>query len=75
MRRLREAYPRHHLIADNLILVASEDIAELVAQKVGIKGESRIEGVTGAVFKLNGAYAGFASRALWEWLTDVVPQI
>ena len=62
-------------MADNLVLVASDDIAEQVAQKVGIKGENRIEGVTGAVFKLNGAYAGFASRALWEWLTEAVPEV
>ena len=69
--RIESRYPRpeHHQMSDNLYLVRSDSIADEVARTVGIKGEEgKIENATGVVFKLNAAYAGFASRAIWEWL-------
>ena len=56
-------------IASTTLLVQTKDLAEQVAVAAGIKGEER--SVSGIVFKLNRAYAGFTSRALWEWLTQV----
>ncbi len=58
-----------YAIASTTLLVQTKDIAEQVAVAAGIKGEER--SVSGVVFKLNRAYAGFTSRALWEWLTQV----
>lgn len=66
--RIQETYPDNYEITRTCYLVHSKNITEKIAATVGFKGESRIENASGAVFKLNGAYSGFASRALWEWL-------
>ena len=68
--RIEEKYPGHHQVADNCYLVQSKEITQDIALNVGIKGEDRVEDVTGVVFKLNGAYSGYAARALWEWLGE-----
>ena len=62
-------YPDHYRISDTSFLVADDTIAEKVATAVGIKGDDRIEKARGVVFKLNRAYSGCSSRALWDWLT------
>ena len=69
--RIRSQYPgttEHFKLSDNLYLVRSDSIADAVARAVGIKGDDLIENATGIVFRLNTAYAGFASRSIWEWL-------
>ena len=67
--RIERKYPDHYRITDTSFLVADDTIAEKVATTVGIKGDDRIENARGVVFKLNGAYSGYSSRSLWEWLT------
>ena len=72
--RLAEAYPGslerlEYPDADNVFLVNSDDLASIVAEKAGINGEKRIEGVSATVFNLTGNYAGFAKPAIWEWLS------
>ena len=63
----RELYDR---LSDTFYLVRSDGIySEDIAVGVGIKGDNRIESANGAVFKLNGAYAGYAPQTLWEWLS------
>ena len=66
--RIQTAYPGHHQVTDTCYLMQSQQITQDVAINVGIKGQNRVEGAVGVVFKLNGAYSGYASRALWEWL-------
>ena len=68
--RIEAKYPVRHRVTDACHLVRSEQITQDVAIDVGIQGEHRVEGVTGVVFKLNGAYSGYAARALWEWLGE-----
>ena len=67
--RIERKYPDHYRITDTSFLVADDTIAEKVAMAVGIKGDDRIENARGVVFKLNGAYSGYSSRSLWDWLT------
>lgn len=66
--RIQEKYPDCYKISDACYLVHDSEITQNVAFAVGIKGKNRVEGAAGAVFRLNGAYSGFASRSLWEWL-------
>lgn len=66
--RLRNAYPSHYGLSDQNFLVRTSDLAETVAQTVGIKGSDRI--VSGVVFKLNSIYSGYTSRTLWDWLSE-----
>lgn len=66
--RIQEMYPDNYEFTQTCYLVQSRDITQKIAAIVGIKGENRIDNASGAVFRLNGAYSGFASRALWEWL-------
>ena len=66
--RIQEAYQDNYEITQTCYLVLSNDITQKIATTVGIKGEDRIDDASGAVFKLNGAYSGYAPRALWEWL-------
>ena len=66
--RIIEKYPQHFKLNDTFFLVRSDGISEDVAINTGIKGDDRVEEATGVVFRLNGAYAGYASNSLWEWL-------
>ena len=68
--RIKERYAENHEFSDTCYFVQTRDITRDVAHVVGIKGETRAEGASGAVFKLNGAYSGYTSRALWEWLSQ-----
>ena len=67
--RIKNEYPKRYKLNDTFYLVRSENISEEVAVNVGIKGDDRVEDVTGVVFRLNGAYAGYAPTSLWDWLT------
>ena len=67
--RIKEHYPKCFKVNDGCYLVRCDDITQDVAIAVGLKGDNRVEEAGGAVLKLNGAYAGFANPALWEWLS------
>lgn len=69
--RIEEKYPNHHQVMEGCYLVQSKELTQDIAVNVGLKGEGRVEDVTGVVFKLNGAYSGYAARTLWEWLGEV----
>ena len=66
-KRLREAYPRpqSYRVSERFYLVRSEDISSGVAEKLGL---TDTENQSGAVFKLNRAYAGWDKRTMWEWM-------
>ena len=65
---INQEYPNNHLhYLENVYFVSSDSIPETVAINIGIKGESRV--ASGAVFQLSGAYAGYTTRSLWDWLT------
>ena len=68
--RIRKAYPDRHQVTTTCFLVQSKQITQDIAINIGLKGEARVEGAVGVVFKLNGAYSGYATRALWEWLSQ-----
>ena len=72
MERIQAEYPDYHQLSSTLFLVKSKSIAEKVAQAVGIKGDDSIQ--SGVVFRLNHSYAGFTSRALWDWLEQAEAQ-
>ena len=65
---IKERYSECYEFSDTVFLISQDSLTETIAQEVKIKGDDRIEAATGTVFKLNGAYAGYASRSLWEWL-------
>lgn len=67
--RIKEAY-RYYPLSDKCYLVSSDGISEQVANQIGLKGNERIPDALGVVFKLNGAYSGYASKSIWEWLSD-----
>ena len=67
-KRIGESYPASHSISSTSFLVRTDDVSDKVAANVGIKGDNRSEEAVGVVLKLNGAYAGFASSSIWEWL-------
>ena len=67
-RRLRERYPDNFSLSDTFYLVQDQTIAENITVALGIKGDGRIESARGVVFRLNGAYSGYSTRALWDWL-------
>ena len=66
--RIQERYPGNHQVAQACYLVQTKELTQDVAINAGIKGPDRIEGASGVVFKLNGAYSGYTARSLWEWL-------
>ncbi|MCY4152101.1 MAG: hypothetical protein OXE94_07700 [Aestuariivita sp.] len=55
------------LIEETTYLVAGFGTAENIMHKANIKKGSN---TSGAVFKLNGSYAGYASPELWQWLNQ-----
>ena len=65
--------PEHYKIRDGLYLVRGDELAEGVAENVGIGPSASADPAdatlhTGAVIKLNAAHAGWERRTLWEWL-------
>ena len=66
--------PAHHKLADNLYLVRTELLTSTVAERLRIRGAEKANRATGVVFKLNAAYAGYANRAIWEWLKQGEPE-
>ena len=68
-RRLDSSYPGFFRFSDTFYLAQTDDIADSVAARIGIKGDERIEAARGVVFKLNRSYAGFTTRSLWDWLS------
>lgn len=72
MKNISNRYTRKKIfqIADNIAIVASDGLSSEIAESVKIGKEADHE-ITGAVFKLNGAYAGYARGDLWEWLEKV----
>ena len=75
--RIEEFYPDYFKYSDTVFLISTEEtvMSNNVANKVGIKGENRIEDSSGVVFKLNTGYSGYTTRTLWEWLSDVNEEI
>lgn len=69
LNRIVKEYPNHYQINSTSFLVSTDEISEKVATRIGIVGDDRIKDSSGIVFRLNGAYSGYASRAVWEWLT------
>ena len=66
--RVDAEYPDSFNLSPTFSVVRSSDLTESVAVKVGIKGENKAQDVNGAVFLLQGAYSGYTTRSLWEWL-------
>ena len=65
--RLREAYPQNYQMNDAFFLIQSETLAESIATTVGLKGDGRIRQ---ASCSESITTVGYASRSLWEWLTQ-----
>ena len=67
--RINQYYPNHYKINETCFLVRSGEISEKIAISAGIKGDEQIADALGVVFKLNGAYSGYAMPSIWEWLS------
>lgn len=52
----------------NIFLIESKSITEQIAHKIGMKNDDYPD-ISGAVFKLHGAYSGFTAGTVWEWLS------
>ena len=73
--RIRDQYSEYFEVSDTLFLVATDSLTNIIAEAIGVKGENRIEDSSAVIFKLNGAYSGYAARSLWEWLEKVEDDI
>lgn len=74
MARLRKAYPEHSQIytdlGDNVFIVTGDTRTNDVAEAAGLTRSNADEGIRGAVFKLNGSFAGYTKQTLWEWIEN-----
>lgn len=68
-RRISKAYPDFYKFNDTVFLVGTKDLAETIAENVGIRGDKKLKDVSGAVFGMNATYSGYTTRSLWEWLS------
>ena len=66
--RLERAYPDHFRLSPTFAMVVADDVAQRVAEKVGIKGDGRISNASGVVFRLTSHYSGYTDRGLWDWI-------
>ena len=51
-RRIEASYPEHFRLSPTFTVVATKDVPEGVAVRVGIQGEGRVEDASGVVFRL-----------------------
>ncbi|MCY4053930.1 MAG: hypothetical protein OXE98_08635 [Hyphomicrobiales bacterium] len=65
-RKVTELYPGAYKHDTQIFFVRSGEVSEVIASKLGIKGEDR--DTAGAVFKISSAYSGYTNKSLWEWL-------
>ena len=68
IKRIKEEYPTCLPLSGSGILVESQEVADQIAERIGLTGEHQEDAVTGVIFKTNGTYSGYASRSLWDWL-------
>ena len=67
--RIEQTYPLNHYKINSITyVISSNEISDKIAHNIGLKGDNRIETSSGVVFRLNGAYAGYSYKPLWEWL-------
>lgn len=69
-KQIHNIYSEKFELSSTVTIVSTKDTSEAVAQYVGIKGNNRIEEVSGAVVKLQNAYSGHTVKTLWEWLDE-----
>ena len=66
--------PKSYEFSNTAFFVQDDNIPEVIARKLRIKVEAREENTrlaTGAVFGLDGTYAGYTHKSLWDWLSYV----
>ena len=70
--RIEQFYPEPNSFefSGNIFFVQDKNIPQTIAERLGIRvEEDNLRTNNGAVFKLDGSYSGFTSRALWDWLS------
>ncbi len=67
--RVKTLYPppQSHKISDLTYFVQSNETSNAIAEKLGLRETVGLI-VTGVVYRLNGAYAGYTFKSTWDWL-------
>ncbi len=68
--RLRKKFSSLYRLSPSVFVVAADLLSSELAESAGIKGEDRLEGATGVVFRIDG-YSGFTDGSMWEWMGNV----
>ena len=68
--RVERAYPDLFRLSPTFMLVTSNEVAQRVAEKVGVRGDSRASDASGFVVKLAQAYSGHTDLGLWDWFKE-----
>ena len=68
--RAESAYTEQdtYQINDMAILIRTKDSPLDVAHSCGIRGENRVEGASGVVYRIPRGWAGYADKELWKWM-------
>jgi len=69
--RIKEHYPdcyAYHADTHLFLVRAEKTTTGQICENLGIGNDGT--GVSGAVFRMNSAYAGYTKGDLWEWLGD-----
>ena len=68
--RAKSAYADNstYQMNDMALFIRTEDSSLDVARTCGVRGEDRVEGASGVVFRIPGGWAGYADQDLWKWL-------
>ena len=69
--RIERFYPEPESFefSENIFFVQDNNIPQTIVERLRIRvEEDHLRTNNGAVFKLEGSYSGFTSRALWDWL-------
>lgn len=62
---IQKEYKQHYKVAENVYFVASDQLVNDIASKIGLVSHKEI---LGAVCKLNGTVSGYNRVSLWEFL-------
>ena len=68
-----QEFDNYYIYSNTVFFIATENLSQEVAFKIGLQGDDRVPGSSGVVAKMNGSYSGFTSRDLWDWLETHVP--
>ena len=69
-KRLKNTVSSLYRLTPSVFVAATDLLSSELAAAAGLKGDNRLDGATGVVFRIDN-YSGYTDGAMWEWMEKV----